>query len=206
MGRERDELEDPLDITRLEPRLQQPLGRRATDEALGAGTGVDACRLDADDAACAVRRGGRDADQRHHLLRRELRHRRLSPDRPERTDRHLCAERPLALDDAQRDVLGQLLDEERLVVDDGVDRLVEELGEARHVDALLIGGQVDGAVDRRRHHGASRGARDVHGLRHTRHARPGEADADVRLGRLEVGDDLRAVARAHAGNASGAAT
>src|ERR1051326_4284681 len=35
--------------------------------------------------------------------------------------------------DAARDVLGEILDEERLVLDDALDRLLEELGEARHV-------------------------------------------------------------------------
>ena len=56
--------------------------------------------------------------QRHHLLRREVRDRRASADRPLRADPHLGAERALALDDAARDVLGEHLDEERLPVDD----------------------------------------------------------------------------------------
>ena len=62
--RERDELEDPLDVAAVEARLEQPVGRRAADEALRAGAGVDPGRLDADDApdaARATRRRSRSA-------------------------------------------------------------------------------------------------------------------------------------------------
>ena len=51
-----------------------------------------------------------------------------------------------------RDVLGEHLDVERLGADDLLDRFLEELGEARHVDALLLVGEVDRALDLRRHH------------------------------------------------------
>ena len=52
---ERDELEDAVDVAVGEPRLEQTLGRRATDEPLRARAGVDAPRFDADDAANARR-------------------------------------------------------------------------------------------------------------------------------------------------------
>ena len=64
-----------------------------------------------------------------------------------RLDAHLGAQRVLALDDVRRDVLGQRLDEERLADHDLVDRLPEDLGEPRHVDALLGRIEVDGARD-----------------------------------------------------------
>ena len=46
-------------------------------------------------------------------------------------------------------MLREILDEECIVVDDALDRLLEELGEAGHVDALLRRIEIDGAVDRR---------------------------------------------------------
>ena len=46
-----------------------------------------------------------------------------------------------------RDVLGERLDEERLADHDLVDRLAEDLGEARHVHALLGRVEVDRAGD-----------------------------------------------------------
>ena len=47
-----------------------------------------------------------------------------------------------------RDVLRELLDEQRLADHDLVDRLVEELGEAGHVDAFLRRVEIDVALDR----------------------------------------------------------
>ena len=110
VGRDRDELEDPLDVAGLEARLEQPLRRAAADEPLRAGAGVDPDRLDADDAAHAVARRGGDPDQRHHLLRRELRHRRRALVRVARADPHLGEQRVLPLDDPRRDVLREILD------------------------------------------------------------------------------------------------
>ena len=56
--RDRDELEDPLDVARLEAGLEQALGRAPAHEPLRARAGVDADRLDADDAGA---RPARDA-------------------------------------------------------------------------------------------------------------------------------------------------
>ena len=165
VGCERHELEDALDVVLSEAGLEQAFGGAAAHEALRARAGVDAGGLHADDAARPLGRRGRDADQRHHLLRRQPRDGRLAPDRPQRADRHLGPQRFLPVDDAAGDVLGEHLDEQRLLEDHRVDRLVEELGEARHVDALLVGGQVDGAVDRRGHHRLRLLAGDAHGLR-----------------------------------------
>ena len=68
--RERDELEDPLDVAVVEARVEQAVGGRAAHETLRARAGVDPGRLDADDAPHALARGGGDPDQRDHLLRR----------------------------------------------------------------------------------------------------------------------------------------
>ena len=148
----------------LEAGLEKALGGPVAHEALRARAGVDPGRLDADGAPRSGLRRRGDAAERHHLLRREIRHRRAPVDRPLRADPDLCAERALALDDAARDVLGEHLDEERLALDDELDRLLEELGEARHVDALLVGREVDRAVDDRRHHRLGVAAADAHRL------------------------------------------
>ena len=111
-------------------------------------------------------------------------------DRPLRPDPDLRAERALALDDAARDVLGEHLDEERLALDDELDRLLEELGEARHVDALLVRSQVDRAVDHRRHHRRGVAATDAHRLLDARDAGAGEGERDLGRRGLEVVREL----------------
>ena len=115
MGRERDELEDALDVVLPEAGLEQALGGASAHEALGAGARVDAGRLHAHDAARPLWRSGGDADQRHHLLRRQPGDRRLAADGPQGADRHLGAQGRLPLDDAAGDVLGEKLDEQRLL-------------------------------------------------------------------------------------------
>ena len=78
-------------------------------------------------------------------------------------------ERALALDDPGRDVLGEILDEEGIVVDDALDRLLEELGEPRHVNALLRRIEIDRAVDRGGDQLLARAAADPDRLLHARH-------------------------------------
>ena len=51
VGRERDELEDPLDVELVEPGLAEALGGALPHEALRARAGVDPVRLDADEPA-----------------------------------------------------------------------------------------------------------------------------------------------------------
>ena len=147
MRRDRDELEDSLDVGFPEAGLEQPLGRLASHEPLCARAGVDPRRLDADDSAHARLRRGGDADDRDHLLRGEARDRRAALERIAGRDPNLGATRRLTGDDLAGDVLGQLFHEERLADHDLVDRLLEELREARHVHALLRGIEVDEAVD-----------------------------------------------------------
>ena len=193
VGRDRDELEDLLDVARSEARLGEPLGGPAGDEALGARAGVDARRLDAHDPARVVLGCGRDADQRDHLLRRQARHRRHPAHRPAGGDPHLGADGALALDDVPRDHLGDLLDDAGLAEHGVADRLVEHLGKARHVDALLPPGQVDGALDLGGHHRLQVAAPDPDRLVDTGHARAREGELDRRRGRLHVGDEMRPV-------------
>ena len=186
VGGERDELEDPLDVAVLEARFEQPVGGRAADEALGARAGVDPGRLDADDAPHALAGGSGDPDQRDHLLRRELRHRRSPLVRVARGDPHLSEQRLLPVDDAPRHVLREVLDEERVVLHDALDRLLEELGETRHVDALLPRVEVDRAVDRRRDELLAAAAPDADGLLDARHADAREAERHFRRRRLQI--------------------
>ena len=61
--RERDELEDPLDVDVVESRLAEPLRRPLPHHALRARAGVDARGLGAHDPPGAVRRRRRDPDQ-----------------------------------------------------------------------------------------------------------------------------------------------
>ena len=164
--RQRDELEDPLDVAVLEACLEQALGGAAADQALRARARVDPRRLDAHHAPRAGAGRGCDADQRDHLLRREPGHRRRAPDRPACRDARLCTERPLPLDDVSRDALGEHLDEQRVAEHDLLDRLVEQLGEAGHVDALLTAVEVDGALDLGRHHRLLVAAPDADRLLH----------------------------------------
>ena len=117
-------------------------------------------------------------------------------DRPLRADPDLGRERPLALDDAARDVLGEHLDEQRLALDDELDRLLEELGEARHVHALLVGGEVDRAVDDRGHDGLGVAAPDANRLLHAGDACAREGERDLGRRGLEVVRELHAVGRA----------
>ena len=190
VGRERHELEDPLDVAAGEAGLEQPLGRRAAHEPLRARAGVDAERLDADDAPDARRRRGGDPDQRRDLLRRQAGDRRAALERVLRPDLHLGPQRVLAPDDVRGDVLGQRLDEERLADHDLVDRLAEDLGEARHVDALLGGIEVDGAGDLGGERLLAPLVPDPDRLLDAGHAGAGQADPNLGRRGLQIADKL----------------
>jgi hypothetical protein len=178
VGRERNELEDPVDV--LVAGLGQPLGGAAADQPLGAGAGVDPRRLDADDPPDVGRRRGGDPDQRDHLLRRQLADGRRAAYGPAGGDPGLGPQRALAADDVPGDVLGQRLDVQRLAADDRLDRLLEQFREARHVHALLLVSEVDGALDLRRHHRLVTLVADAHDLLHAGHAGSREREPDLR--------------------------
>ena len=86
----------------------------------------------------------------------------------------------------RRDPVGEHLHEQALAEHDVVDRLVEELGEARHVDALLVAGEVDGALELGRHQDLLGAPADPDRLVDPRHARAREREPDRRRRGLEV--------------------
>jgi len=128
-----------------------------------------------------------DPDQGDHLLRRELRHRRPPLIRVARGDPHLREQRLLPVDDSSRHVLRKVLHEERVVDHHALDGLLEELGEARHVNALLPRVEVDGAVDRRGDELLPAPTADADGLLDSRHADARKAQRDLRRRRLQIG-------------------
>ena len=85
-----------------------------------------------------------------------------------------------------RDVLCERLDVQRLGADDRVDRVLEELREARHVHALLGSIEVDRALDLRRHHGLATLVADANGLRDAGDAGARERQPDVGRRGLEI--------------------
>src|SRR5437868_4513016 len=147
MRGERDELENALDVELAEACLAEPLRRALADEPLSARARVDPGRLHADEPARALGRRCRQTDQRDHLLRRQAGYLRLALERVARRDADLGPQRALAVDDVRGDVLREILDQERFADHDLFDRLLEELREARHVDALAGGPEVDRTVD-----------------------------------------------------------
>ena len=126
-------------------------------------------------------RGGGDPEQGDQLLRSQPRDRRRALDGVPRSDPHLGAQRVLALDDVARDVLGKTFDEQHLADHELVDRLLEELREARHVDALLRGVEVDEAVDLGRDERVSATVLHAHGLLNSGDARAGEPELHLRV-------------------------
>ncbi len=184
--RERDELEDALDVALREARLEQAVSRALADEALRAGAGVDPRRLDSDHSPDAALRGCRDPDQSEHRLGGEARHGRAALDGVPGSDPRLRPAGALPLDDLARDVRRQLLDEERLLEHDVLDHLLEELREAGHVDALLRRVEVDGALDVGGDQLLAGPVPDPDRLRDSGDPRARQAEANLGLRRLEV--------------------
>ena len=85
-----------------------------------------------------------------------------------------------------RDVLGERLDEERLADHDFVDRLSEQLRKPRHMDALLVRIQVDGARNRRRKGLLAAVMADPDRLLDARDPGPGQTELDFRQRCLKV--------------------
>jgi hypothetical protein len=133
----------------------------------------------------------RDADDRDQLLRREPGHRGSALDRVPRDDPDFRPQRALPRRDVAGDVLRQALDEERLADHDLLDRLLEQLGEARHVHALLIGIEVDGAVDLGRDQLLRLAIAKADRLVHAFDADARQREPDVGRARLDVfGDEV----------------
>ena len=185
---ERDELEDPLDVSLLEAGLGRVARRppsRTRPWAHGhalipvASTPTtrrvavrDAAAIPISVTSSCVRSAGHGRQPLDGVARRDL---------------HFGAKRLLALDDVARDVLGEVLDEELLVDHDLVDRLLEDLGEARHVHALLGRVEVDEAVDLGRDERVAAAVLHAHRLLHAGDPGAGEADANLGLGSLQIG-------------------
>ena len=178
--RDRDELEDLLDVVRLEAGLEQPLGGAVAHEALRARAGVDARSprrrrrgaFRARDAAaipqsvtisCVASRVTGVSRRIGHCARIHTSARSASWRSTTR----------LAICSASTSTSSASL------VDDELDRLLEELGEARHVDALLVGREVDGAVDHRGHHRLGVAAADAHRLLDAGDAGAREGERDL---------------------------
>src|SRR3954451_570427 len=175
---ERDELEDAFDVSAVEARFGEAVRSFGADEALRARAGVDARRLHADDAPGGGSRGGGDPHESDELLRAESSYRSQPLDRVARGDLHLGAEGMLSLDDVARDALREVLDEQLLVDHDLVDGLLEDLGEARHVDAFLGWIEIDEALDVGRDERVPPPMLHPDGLLHARHPGAGKADTD----------------------------
>ena len=141
-----------LDVLLPEAGFQQPLGGAAAHKPLGARARVDAGRLDADDAPGACGDGSGDADQRHHLLRGEPGDGSLAANRPQRANRHLARRADcrstmrLAMCSASSSTSSASSATTPSIAPS------KSSGKARHVDALLVGGEIDGAVDGHGHH------------------------------------------------------
>ncbi len=93
----------------------------------------------------------------------------------------------MPVDDAPRDVLREVLDEEGVVVHHALDCLLEELGEARHVDTFLPRVEVDRAVDGGGNELLAAAAADADRLLHAGHADARETECDLGRRRLQIG-------------------
>ena len=120
---------------------------RPATQLLGAGAGGHPLGLDAGQGARAALGDDRRSAQRVDLLGREARGGGRDRLRIAGGDRHLGAEAVLLLANLLGDLGGELLGAQRLAEDDVVDRLVDDLLEARHVDAGLARVEVDEALE-----------------------------------------------------------
>ena len=138
-----------LDLVVGEALFDEPLARGFGHQLLRARAGGHPLRLDADQPPDATL--GRDgcADQRVQLLGGDAGHGRQLVLGIAGANRHLCAQPPLPLAHALGDVRGEGLGLQRLADHHRVDRLVDDLLEARHVDAGLARIQVHEALQRR---------------------------------------------------------
>ncbi len=117
------------------------------DQALGAGTGGHSLGLDAGEGAGAPLGGDRGAEEGVELLGGEAGDGGGDGLGIAGRDADLGAAAALALADALGDVRGEALGAEGFAEDDRVDRLVDDLLEAGHVDAGLLGVEVDEALE-----------------------------------------------------------
>ena len=150
VGGNGDRLEDPLDLLGAEALGLEPLARAGGDEALGARARGHALGGHAGEPAGAELGGHGDPVQRVELLSGDARDRRGLVLGEAGLDGDLGAAGVLALAHELGDVLGQGLGAEGLLAKhDLADGVVDDLLEARHVRALLIGPELDHALEAR---------------------------------------------------------
>ena len=174
------------------PSLEEARPRALGDEALRARACGHALRRDADEPARSRRRRHRRAVQRVDLLRLDPRHRRRLVLRVARADGDLGAQRVLPAAHELGDVHRELFGPERcLAEDDLADRVVHRLLEARHVRALLVGPQVDEALELRGEQAIGTALVQPDDLLHARDAHAREADVERRRGSLDIREGPR---------------
>ena len=145
--RERDRVEDARLLLAVVAEVGEPAARELTHHPLRARAGVQAAHAHADRPARAGGRRRGDADQRVDLLRLQARDGRRARYGELRLDPRERAQRALAVEHARGDPPREVLDRERLADHHGLDRLGEDLGEARHVRALVRRVEIDRALD-----------------------------------------------------------
>ncbi len=142
-----DCVDDPVDVLGVEALLGEADAGAVLDQSLGAGAGGHALGLDAGQGAGAALGGDGGAEEGVELLGGEAGDRGGHGLGVAGRDPDLGAEAALALADPLGDVRGKALGPERFAEDDGVDRLVDDLLEPGHVDAGLLGVEVDEALE-----------------------------------------------------------
>ena len=187
--RDRHRLEDALDL-RLAEALARAAARcaAAPTSCCAHGQAVIPWAATPTSAPRAALGRERHPVERVDLLRVDARHRRRLVLGVARRDRDLGAQRALALahelGHPLREVLGA---EGRLAEHDLADRLVDDLLEARHVRALLVGSEVDEALEPRPEQLLGAVLADPDHLLDAGHADAREADRERRRLRLDVG-------------------
>ena len=147
VGGDRDGREHALDLVVGEALRGETLARAPGDQLLRARTGGHALGLDAGQGAGAALGHHGGAAQRVDLLGGQAGRGGRHGLRVAGGDRHLGAKAALLLADLLRDPRRELLGAEGLAQHDLVDRLVDDLLEARHVHPRLVRVEVHGALE-----------------------------------------------------------
>jgi hypothetical protein len=189
VGRDGDRLERALGLVLVEALLGEARPGAALDEALGARAGGHPLGLDAGQGAGAALGRDRGPEQRVDLLGGEVGGGGVDRLGVARRDRDLGPQAVLALAHALGDVRGEGLGLERLAEHDLVDRLSHHLLEAGHVDARLVGIEIDEAFELRVVELGILGVAvaDPQDLLDAGDSDPREAQEGARRGRLKVG-------------------
>ena len=173
MGRDGHELEDALRLAGREPLVEQPLAGALGHELLGAGAGGHAARGHPDNGPGSVGERDSPAVKRVDLLGLDPRDGGGLVLGIAGRDRDLGAAGLLALADELGDVLGQRLGAEGCLAEDNLaDRLVDDLLEAGHMGPLLLGAEIDVAVETRVEELTVADPDDLLDARHTRAGEP----------------------------------